>query len=122
MFFTASRIAPPAATPYKGSTRASFQWPRCLIFLTSPFSPQYIKRLLEFASRPQRATIRRSSRDMHDLRRLLKYLRPHLGTFAIATLAMIFVGLLESAIRALIVPIADQAAGSGNSGQTSTLF
>src|SRR4051794_30156147 len=58
---------------------------------------------------------------MHDLRRLLKYLAPHWLTFLIATIAMVFVGLLESAIRALVVPILDQAAG-GTGARTSTLF
>ena len=46
---------------------------------------------------------------MRDLRRLLQYLKPHWGTFALATFAMLLVGLLESAIGALIVPIFDQA-------------
>jgi ATP-binding cassette, subfamily B, bacterial MsbA len=58
---------------------------------------------------------------MRDLRRLLRYLKPHRGTFALATLAMLVVGLLESAIGALIVPILDQAlAQSGH--RTPTLF
>ena len=58
---------------------------------------------------------------MHDLRRLLKYLKPHRGTFAIATLAMLMVGLLESAIGALIVPIFNQVLDQA--GQRSpTLF
>lgn len=58
---------------------------------------------------------------MRDLRRLLRYLKPHRGTFALATLAMLIVGLLESAIGALIVPILDQAlAQSGR--RTPTLF
>ncbi len=58
---------------------------------------------------------------MHDLRRLLGYLKPHAGTFALATFAMLLVGLLESAIGALIVPIFDQAfAQDGH--RTETLF
>jgi subfamily B ATP-binding cassette protein MsbA len=58
---------------------------------------------------------------MHDLRRLLKYLVPYAGTFALATLAMIVVAVLESATGALIVPIFDQAfARTGQ--QTQTLF
>lgn len=58
---------------------------------------------------------------MKDLRRLLKYLRPHWGTFTLATIAMVVVGVLESAITALIVPISDQA--FAKSGQRSgTLF
>src|SRR5256714_1195949 len=58
---------------------------------------------------------------MHDLRRLLKYLLPHAGTFFAATIAMVVVGVLESAIGALIVPIFDQA--FARAGQrTATLF
>ena len=58
---------------------------------------------------------------MRDLRRLLKYLLPYAGTFGIATLAMVVVSVLESAIGALIVPIFDQAfARTGQ--QTPTLF
>src|SRR3989442_2608488 len=59
---------------------------------------------------------------MHDLRRLLKYLKPHRGTFAIATLAMFVVGVLESATGALIVPIFDQAFAQGAGHRTPTLF
>ncbi|CAN5812721.1 lipid A export permease/ATP-binding protein MsbA [soil metagenome] len=59
---------------------------------------------------------------MHDLRRLLKYLRPHWGTFTLATLAMLLVGVLESAIGALIVPIFDQAFAQGGGERTPTLF
>lgn len=59
---------------------------------------------------------------MHDLRRLLKYLLPHTGTFIIATAAMIVVGVLESATGALIVPIFDQAFTRGVGTRTPTLF
>jgi len=59
---------------------------------------------------------------MRDLRRLLRYLLPHTGTFVIATFAMIAVALLETAIRALIVPIGDQALGHGTGPATGTLF
>jgi subfamily B ATP-binding cassette protein MsbA len=59
---------------------------------------------------------------MHDLRRLLRYLKPHWVTFTLATLAMIVVGLLESAIGALIVPIFDQAFAEGAGTRTPTLF
>ncbi|MGB9182141.1 MAG: ABC transporter transmembrane domain-containing protein, partial [Pyrinomonadaceae bacterium] len=60
---------------------------------------------------------------MQDLRRLLKYLRPHWGRFTLATFAMLVVGLLESAIGALIVPIFDQAfARPGEGHRTPTLF
>ncbi len=58
---------------------------------------------------------------MRDLRRLLGYLKPHSGTFALATFAMLLVGLLESAIGALIVPIVDQALAQ-DGRQTETLF
>jgi subfamily B ATP-binding cassette protein MsbA len=58
---------------------------------------------------------------MRDIRRLLRYLLPHTGTFAIATFAMIVVGLLESATGALIVPIFDQAFAQGGH-PTPTLF
>lgn len=60
---------------------------------------------------------------MRDLRRLLKYLKPHWPIFTVATFAMLLVGVLESAIGALIVPILDQAfAETGATSQTSTLF
>ena len=58
---------------------------------------------------------------MRDLRRLLKYLAPHTGTFVIATLAMVVVSLLETATGALIVPIFDQAFAR-NGQRTATLF
>jgi ATP-binding cassette, subfamily B, bacterial MsbA len=59
---------------------------------------------------------------MRDLRRLLRYLLPHTGTFAIATVAMIVVGVLETAILALVVPIFDQALQQGTAKRTPTLF
>ncbi len=59
---------------------------------------------------------------MRDLRRLLKYLLPHTGTFLIATFAMIVVAILESAMGALIVPIVDQAFTRGAGQRTHTLF
>jgi subfamily B ATP-binding cassette protein MsbA len=59
---------------------------------------------------------------MHDLRRLLKYLRPHWGTFTLATIAMVVVGVLESAIGALIVPIFDQAFAEGDGERSATLY
>ncbi len=58
---------------------------------------------------------------MRDLRRLLGYLKPHSGTFALATFAMLLVGLLEIAIGALIVPIFDQAFAE-DGRRTETLF
>jgi ATP-binding cassette, subfamily B, bacterial MsbA len=59
---------------------------------------------------------------MRDLRRLLKYLRPHWPIFSVATFAMVIVGLLESATGALIVPIIDQAFARGAGQRTATLF
>lgn len=59
---------------------------------------------------------------MRDLLRLLRYLRPHLPSFTLATFAMLLVGLLESAIGALIVPIFDQAFVQGAGTRTATLF
>ena len=59
---------------------------------------------------------------MHDLRRLLKYLKPHWGIFTLATFAMLLVGLLESAIGGLIVPIFDQAFAQDGGQRTPTLF
>ena len=59
---------------------------------------------------------------MHDLRRLLKYLRPHWPIFTLATLAMLLVGVLESAIGGLIVPIFDQAFVQGPGQRTPTVF
>jgi ATP-binding cassette, subfamily B, bacterial MsbA len=59
---------------------------------------------------------------MHDLRRLLKYLTPHWPIFLVATFAMLIVGLLESAIGGLIVPIFDQAFVQGSGHRTATLF
>lgn len=58
---------------------------------------------------------------MRDIRRLLRYLLPHTGTFIIATFAMVVVGVLESATGALIVPIFDQAFAQGGH-RTPTLF
>lgn len=59
---------------------------------------------------------------MRDLRRLLRYLLPHTGTFVTATVAMIVGALLESAIGALIVPIFNQAFAQGQGQRTPTLF
>jgi len=61
---------------------------------------------------------------MRDLRRLLIYLGPHWGKFTLATAAMLAVGLLQSAIGALIVPIFDQALqeSGGRGERTPTLF
>ena len=59
---------------------------------------------------------------MRDLRRLLRYLLPHTGTFAVATLAMIVVAVLETATSALIVPIFDQAFAHGSAHAAETPF
>jgi len=59
---------------------------------------------------------------MRDLRRLLRYIKPHWQIFALATFAMFLVGLLEIAIGALIVPIFDQALTQGGGQRTETLF
>jgi subfamily B ATP-binding cassette protein MsbA len=61
---------------------------------------------------------------MRDLRRLLAYLKPHWGKFALATAAMLAGAALQSAINALVVPIFDQALnGAQGQGQRSqTLF
>ena len=59
---------------------------------------------------------------MHDFRRLLRYLKPHWGTFIVATFAMLIVGLTEIAIGALIVPIFDQGFAQGGGQRTETLF
>ncbi len=59
---------------------------------------------------------------MRDLRRLLKYLKPHWGVFLLATLSMLLVGLLETAIGGLIVPIFDQAFAQDEGNRTPTLF
>src|SRR4026209_1064814 len=63
-----------------------------------------------------------SQPDMRDLRRLLKYLRPHWPIFTLATLAMLLVGLLETATGSLIVPIFDQAFVQGVGQRTPTIF
>jgi len=57
---------------------------------------------------------------MRDLRRLLRYIKPHWQIFALATFTMFLVGLLEIATGALVVPIFDLAQGQGRS--TETLF
>jgi ATP-binding cassette, subfamily B, bacterial MsbA len=59
---------------------------------------------------------------MRDLRRLLRYLLPHTGIFAIATLAMVVGGVLESATGALIIPIVDQALTPISGHRTPTPF
>ena len=59
---------------------------------------------------------------MRDLRRLLKYLRPHWPIFTLATFAMLLVGVFESAIGGLVVPIFDQAFVQDGGQRTPTIF
>ena len=59
---------------------------------------------------------------MRDLRRLLKYLKPHWPIFTVATFAMLLVGVLESAIGGLVVPIFEQALSQNEGPRSSTLF
>jgi subfamily B ATP-binding cassette protein MsbA len=59
---------------------------------------------------------------MRDLKRLLRYIKPHWETFLLATFAMFLVGLLEIAIGSLVVPIFDQALAKGATERTQTLF
>ncbi len=56
--------------------------------------------------------------EMNDFKRLLKYLRPHLSTFAVAIIAMVFAALFENAFFALVVPILSQTFNTGQSVQT----
>ena len=58
---------------------------------------------------------------MKEFKRLLKYLRPHLLTFTLAIVAMIFVALLETATGALLVPIFEQFLPSA-AKNSETLF
>ena len=58
---------------------------------------------------------------MKEFKRLLKYLRPHQATFALAIVAMIFVALFESAILAMLVPLFDQFLPS-TAKNSATLF
>src|SRR5882724_8751069 len=58
---------------------------------------------------------------MRDLRRLLKYLLPHTGTFIAANFAMIVVGLMDGATTFLLIPIMNQVFGQGGQ-RTTTLF
>jgi ATP-binding cassette, subfamily B, bacterial MsbA len=59
---------------------------------------------------------------MRDLRRLLRYLLPHTGTFIVATLAMIVSAVLETATSALIVPIFNQVLAPGGGKAAATPF
>ncbi len=59
---------------------------------------------------------------MNEFTRILKYLRPHLSTFVLATLAMILAAFFETATGALLVPIFDQTFGSKLGEISPTLF
>lgn len=58
---------------------------------------------------------------MEEIKRLLKYLRPHLPLFIIAIAAMVLTALLETAIGALLVPLVDQFESPGKES-SSTIF
>src|SRR6185436_11876367 len=58
---------------------------------------------------------------MRDLRRLLRYLLPHTGTFIAANFAMIVVGLMDGATTFLLIPIMNQVFGQG-AQRGNTLF
>src|SRR2546430_3089281 len=59
---------------------------------------------------------------MRALRRLLKYLLPNAGTFILASVAMIVVGVLESATCVLLIPTVNQAFGQGKGAPTPPPF
>jgi subfamily B ATP-binding cassette protein MsbA len=82
----------------------------CFLLLQPSLSPSF-DRLTEISQEP-----------MRDLRRLLRYIKPHWQIFALATFAMFLVGLLEIATGGLIVPIFDQAFAQGDGRRTETLF
>ncbi len=58
---------------------------------------------------------------MKEFKRLLKYLRPHRSTFALAFAAMVFGALFQSAIAAMLVPLFDQFLPSA-AKDSATLF
>lgn len=59
---------------------------------------------------------------MNDLKRLLKYLRPHLPIFIVAMIGMLLTALFETAIGALLVPLLDQFQNDCIQTKSSTLF
>lgn len=59
---------------------------------------------------------------MDDLKRLLKYVRPHWLTFLLAVVAMVLGAVFETAVGALIVPIFDQFWKNPAIAETKTLF
>jgi ATP-binding cassette, subfamily B, bacterial MsbA len=58
---------------------------------------------------------------MNDLKRLLKYLRPHWVTFVVAMITMVLTAVFETATGALFVPIFNQFL-PGQSQNSETLF
>lgn len=58
---------------------------------------------------------------MKDFKRLLKYLQPHWKTFVLASVAMVFVAIFETAIGGLLIPIFDQFSTQTDK-TTETLF
>lgn len=60
-------------------------------------------------------------KSMNDLKRLFKYLRPHLPIFIVALFAMFLTALFETAIGAMLVPIIDQFQPE-TAKDTKTLF
>ncbi len=58
---------------------------------------------------------------MNDLKRLLKYVRPHWPAFSLAFVAMLLVAFFETATGALLIPIFDQFI-PGQGQETKTLF
>lgn len=58
---------------------------------------------------------------MEDLRRLLKYVRPHWAAFVFAIIAMILAAVFETALGGLLVPIFEQFMPS-QTGDSSTVF
>lgn len=59
---------------------------------------------------------------MKEFKRLLKYLRPHLLTFILAIIAMVFVALFETALGALITPLFNLAFNLGEAVNSGALF
>lgn len=59
---------------------------------------------------------------MQDFKRLLKYLRPHWLTFALAIIAMLAGGFFESALIDLLAPILKQFLDPGTTQQTATIY
>ena len=58
---------------------------------------------------------------MEDFKRLLKYVRPHLGLFIVAVIAMILMALADTALTAMAIPLFDQF-DSSLAKESPTLF